>query len=167
MPMTLNAEDAGFMRNTNLSQEWGTFYGSKKIISMRCAIWYQPLWRLQGRWKTCECMLTLFLPSSRLYPFAWVSMTFERVHQISNVWMPLKRVNTSNLMTFEWCFLIPRIMRIAMQCYSSLYYVMYLRTLLFTVQRNVFISFLWFLFSDAAGTEHSYLVEIPVECLTS
>ena len=30
LPMTLNAEDAGFMRNTNLSQEWGTFYGSKK-----------------------------------------------------------------------------------------------------------------------------------------
>ena len=53
-----------------------------------------------------------------------------------------------------------------MQCYSSLYYVMYLRTLLFSVQRNVLISLLWFLFSDAAGNEHSYLVEIPVECST-
>ena len=42
-----------------------------------------------------------------------------------------------------------------MQCYVSLYYTMYLGTLLFVVQRNVFISLLWFLFSDAAGNEQS------------
>ena len=35
-----------------------------------------------------------------------VSMAFEQVYQISNVWMPFKWVNTSNLMTFECCFLI-------------------------------------------------------------
>ena len=48
----------------------------------------------------------------------------------------------------------------------SLYYVMYLGTLLFAVQSNGFISLLWFLFSDSAGHEHSQLVEIPVECST-
>ena len=46
---------------------------------------------------------------------------------------------------------------------------MYLGKLLFAVQSNVFISFLWFLFiayyffSDAADKKHSYLVEIPVK----
>ena len=72
-------------------------------------------------------------------------LAFKRVYQMSNVWMPFKRVNTSNLMTFECCFLISKIMRIAMQCHPSLYYVMYLGTLLFAVQRNIFIS-LSFLF---------------------
>ena len=80
--------------------------------------------------------------------------------------MPFKRVNTSNLMMLEWCFLVSKIMRITMQCYPSLCYVEYLGTLLFAVQHNVFISLLWFLFSDAEGSEHSYLVEIPVECST-
>ena len=42
---------------------------------------------------------------------------------------------------------------------------MYLRTLLFVVQRNVFISLLWFKFSDAAGNEYILLFEIPVERL--
>ena len=59
-----------------------------------------------------------------------------------------------------------------MQCHPSLYYVMYLGTLSFAVQFNVFISLLWFLFvyylvlwflfivllsffSDAADNKHS------------
>ena len=42
---------------------------------------------------------------------------------------------------------------------------MYLQTLLFAVQRNIFISLLLFLFSDAAGNEYILLVEIPVERL--
>ena len=63
-----------------------------------------------------------------------------------NVSIPFKRVDISNLMTFEWCFLISN-MRIAMQCHPSLYYIMYLETLLFVVQCNVFISLLWFLLS--------------------
>ena len=57
-----------------------------------------------------------------------------------------------------------------MQCHPLLYYVMYLGTLLFVVQFNVFISLLWFcyllftnFFSDAAYTEHCYLVEIVVK----
>ena len=52
-----------------------------------------------------------------------------------------------------------------MQCYPSLYYTMYLQTLLFAVQRNIFISLLLFLFSDASGNEYILLVEIPVERL--
>ena len=48
-------------------------------------------------------------------------------------------------MTFEWYILISNIMRIAIQCHPSLCYVMYLGTLLFVVQRNVFISLSWFL----------------------
>ena len=47
-------------------------------------------------------------------------------------------------MTFGWCFLISKIMRIGMQCHPSLYYVMCVGTILFVVQRNVFISLLWF-----------------------
>ena len=39
---------------------------------------------------------------------------------------------------------------------------MYLGILLFAVQHNVFISLLWFLFSDFAGNV-TQLVEIPVE----
>ena len=50
-----------------------------------------------------------------------------------------------------------------MQCHPSLYYAMYLGTFLFVVQFNVFISLLWFLFSDAAGNQRSQVVEIPVE----
>ena len=59
-----------------------------------------------------------------------------------------------------------------MQCHPSLYYVMYLGTLSFAVQFNVFISLGWFLFvyylvlwflfivllsffSDAADNKHS------------
>ena len=61
-----------------------------------------------------------------------------------------------------------------MQCQPSLYYVMYLGTLLFAVQFNVFISLLWFLFivfslflvMHPAYSEHSYLVEIVVERLS-
>ena len=53
-------------------------------------------------------------------------------------------------------------MKIAMQCRLLLFYVMYLVTILFALQHNLFISLLWFSFSDAAGNEHSYLVEIPV-----
>ena len=49
-----------------------------------------------------------------------------------------------------------------------MYYVMYLGKLLVTVQFNVFVSLLWFLFftiffSDTADNKHSQLVEIPVE----
>ena len=50
-----------------------------------------------------------------------------------------------------------------MQCYPSVYYVMYLGTLSFAVQRNIFIRLLWFLLRDAAGSEHCLLVEIPVK----
>ena len=49
---------------------------------------------------------SFFLLSCRFFQFAWVSMIFERVYQKTNVWMSFKRVNTSNLMTFESCFLI-------------------------------------------------------------
>ena len=66
------------------------------------------------------------------------------------------------------------IIRIAMQYHPSLYYVMYLGTLLCAVQPNVFISLLWFLFivycllsffGDAAYSEYSYLVEIVVDLI--
>ena len=62
-------------------------------------------------------------------------------------------------MTFECCSLTSKIMSISMQCHPSLY----LRTLLFAVQRYVLISLVWCLFSDAAGNEHNQLGEIPVE----
>ena len=69
------------------------------------------IWRLHGRSNECECMLTLF---STFISFLSVCMSnrmayrvaFEQVYQMSNVRMPFKRVNSSNLMTFECCFLI-------------------------------------------------------------
>ena len=42
-----------------------------------------------------------------------------------------------------------------MECHPLLYYVMYLGKFLFALQRNVFISLLWFSFSDAAGNENN------------
>ena len=60
------------------------------------------VWRLHGRSNACECMLPFFLPSYHFYLFALVSMAFERVYQLSNACMPFQRVNTSNLMTFDF-----------------------------------------------------------------
>ena len=45
---------------------------------------------------------------SQYLVFAWVSMAFERVYQMSKLWMPFKRVNISNLITFEWCIPIAK-----------------------------------------------------------
>ena len=42
-----------------------------------------------------------------VFTVSWVSMAYARVYQMSNIWMPFKRVNTSNIITFECCFLIP------------------------------------------------------------
>ena len=42
----------------------------KHIYVMRCTIWDQSLSRLHGRSNAYECMLTVFLPSCRFYPFA-------------------------------------------------------------------------------------------------
>ena len=55
-----------------------------------------------------ECMQMHANAFFYLHVVAWVSMAFERVYQMSNVWMPFKWVNTNNLMTFEWCFLISK-----------------------------------------------------------
>ena len=60
-------------------------------------------WLFERMWMHANAFILL---SCRFYPFAWFSMAFERVYQMTNVWMPFKRVNTSNLMTFECCFLI-------------------------------------------------------------
>ena len=79
---------------------------------------------------------------SHYLAFAW---TLEGIQMHANGSF-YQRVNTSNLKTFKCCCLISNIMRIAMQCHPSQYYVMYLRTLLFAVQFNVSISFLWLLF---------------------
>ena len=127
------------------------------LLIQRCTIRNQSLLGISMVVRThANACQRFFLPPCRFYPFAWVSMVFEQVYQMSNVWMPFKRVNTSNLMTFECCFLISKIMRIAMQCHPSLYYVMYLGTISFVVQFIVFISLLflfivyylalWFLF---------------------
>ena len=65
--------------------------------------------------------------------------------------MAFKRANTSNLMKFQCCFLISKFHQ---NCNAMPYftvYVMYLGTILFALQYNVFISLLRFSFSDAAG----------------
>ena len=94
--------------------------------------------------------------------------------------MPFKRVNTSNLMTFECCFLIPQyhencnamssftVLRhvpwntficSAVQCFHQ--FVMVFICLLSCVMVSIYC--LQSFFSDAADNKHSYLVEIPVE----
>ena len=95
--------------------------------------------------------------------------------------MPFKRVNTSNLMTFECCFLIPQyhencnamssftVLRhvpwntficSAVQCFHQ-FVMVFIYCLLSCVMVSIYclLSF----FSDAADNEHSQLVEIPVE----
>ena len=65
------------------------------------------IWRLYGHSNVCECMLTLF---STFMPFLSVCMSYGILTGLlnANFRMPIKRVNTSNLMTFEWCFLISK-----------------------------------------------------------
>ena len=101
------------------------------------------IWRLRGHSNAWKCMLTLFSPSCRFYPFAWVSATFC---QMSNVWMPIKRVNTSSLMTFEWCFLISKYRENcnAMSCFTALRHVPWNTFICSAAQ--CLIS-LWFLFT--------------------
>ena len=104
------------------------------------------IWRLHGRSNACECMLMFF---STFMSFLSVCMT---LHGIRTAQSHLKRLNTiqkgKHLQSNDvWMLLHDFIVSWdAMQCHPSLYYVMYLGTLLFAVQFNVFISLLWFLF---------------------
>ena len=101
---------------------------------------------------------------------------------MSNVRMPFKWVNTSNLMTFECCFLISQyhencsamssfaVLRHVpwntyLQCSSMFSLVCYGFYLMFIY--GFWFFYLWFLFfiffSDAADNKQSYLNEISVE----
>ena len=84
--------------------------------------------------------------------------------------MLFKRVNTSNLMTFECCFLISQYHENcnAMSSFTVLRHVPWNTFICSAVQCfhqfvMVFIYCLLSFFSDAADNEHSQLVEIPVE----
>ena len=84
--------------------------------------------------------------------------------------MPFKRVNTSNLMTFECCFLISQYHENcnAMSSFTVLRHVPWNTFICSAVQCfhqfvMVFIYCLLTFFSDAAYSKHSYLVEIVVE----
>ena len=79
-------------------------YAEAAVYSVvRCAIWYQSLFGVcmvvRTHANVCCCF---FLPSCHFYLFAWVTMAFEWVYQLSNACMPFKRVNISNLMTFNF-----------------------------------------------------------------
>ena len=129
------------------------------LYEIHYAIWYQPLFDtfMVVRMHPNACW-RLFLPSCCFYELAWHSNGSIKCQTLNAI----QRVYSSNLLTFEWCFLISKIMKIAIQCYPSQYYVMYFWTNSFTVKCNVFISLLWLLFSDAAGNQHNQLVEIPL-----
>ena len=72
---------------------------------VRCAIWYQSLFGVCMVVRThANVCCRFFLPSCHFYLFAWVTMAFEWVYQLSNACMPFKRVNISNLMTFDFFF---------------------------------------------------------------
>ena len=94
-------------------------------------------------------MLTLF---SAFMLFLSVCMSQHGVlkaYRISNIRMPIKRINTNNLMTFECCFLISKYHENcnAMSSFIILRHVsLHHGTLLFAVQINVYISSLWSLF---------------------
>ena len=91
------------------------------------------------------------------YPFAWVSMAFERVYQLSNISMPLKRLNTSNPMTLlpdfilSWelqcnvifhCITSCTLEHLYLQCSSMFSLVCYVFYLLFTISCYGFYYFL-------------------------
>ena len=87
--------------------------------------------------------------------------------------MPFKQVNTSNLTAFECCFLISQYHENcnAMSSFTVLRHVPWNTFICSAVQCfhqfvMVFIYCLLSIFSDAAYSyhEHSYLVEIAVEC---
>ena len=90
---------------------------------------------------------------------------------MSNVRMPIKRVNISNLMTFEWCFLVSKYNQKcnAVSFFTVLHHVpwnifIYNAAQCFHQFIMVFIYCLLSFFSDAADSKHSWPVEIPVEC---
>ena len=98
--------------------------------------------------------------------FFYLYVVFIRLHELawhSNVsikWQTFECHWNGQALTISWRLNVASwfhsIMRIAMQCHPSLYYVMYLGTLLFAVQFNVFISLLFTIFfSDAAYNEYS------------
>ena len=63
---------------------------SKQAYVMHCAIWYQSLFgACMFVWMHANACYHFFLPSCCFYLFAWVSMAFEQVYQMSNVWMLL------------------------------------------------------------------------------
>ena len=82
---------------------------------------------------------------------------------MSNIRMPLKWVNTSNLMMFEWCFLISKYHENcnAMLSFAVLPHVpwnTYLQcNAMFLLVCFGFYLFLLSLFSDTAGNKHSLL----------
>ena len=106
------------------------------LISRDC--FYLQMMRKSLPWN--RFILVFYLVSD--HPFSTLPKIFLKQHLVNP---PFKRVNTSNLMMFECCFLRFHSM-IRITCPPSLYYVMYLGTLLFAVQFNVFISLLWFSF---------------------
>ena len=73
------------------------------------------IWHLHGCSNACKCFFVL---SCCFYVFAWVCMVFYGripvyqswvcmlVYQMPNIRMSFKWVSTSNLMMFEWFFLI-------------------------------------------------------------
>ena len=79
-------------------------YAEAAVYSVvRCAIWYQSLFGVCMVVRTyANVCCRFFLPSCHFYLFAWVPMAFEWVYQLSNACMPFKRVNISNLMTFNF-----------------------------------------------------------------
>ena len=79
-------------------------YAEAAVYSVvRCAIWYQSLFGVCMVVRThANVCCRFFLPSCHFYLFAWVTMAFEWVYQLSNACMPFKRVNISNLMTFNF-----------------------------------------------------------------
>ena len=120
----------------------------------RCTIRYQSLFDVCMIVRThANACSRFFLPPCRFYPFVCVSMAFKRVCQISNVRMPIERVksvNTSNLTTFECCFLISKYCENcnAMSSFTVIRHVtLRYGTLSFPLQLHVFISSLCFLFT--------------------
>ena len=88
-------------------------FGSKmsqyppSIYAIRCAIWYQSLFGVCMVVQThANAFFYLHVVSIRLHQLAWHSNGSVKRINGSNIRMPFKQVKTSNLMTFEWYFLI-------------------------------------------------------------
>ena len=132
---------------------------------MRCAIRDQQLFGVcMTVWTHANVRSHFFLPSCGFYSFTWVSMAFERVYQMSNVWMPFNVWMMFPDFKVSWelqsnvilhCVMSFILEHIYLQCSAMFSLVCYGFYFLFTILRYGFYLLFTIFFSTAADNKHS------------